>query len=414
VFWNDVATIYVRELRGALRERMIVVNALVLPVILYPGVLWLVFSAVGFVQGVGERVETRVALGPPVGGHESLRDSLAAAPGVIVVAAPADPEAAVADDAIDAYVAFEPAPSDGVRTRVRFDGTRDGGRRAQARVQAVVERYGAALLAARAAGAAVDPDTLGGFNVVRTDVATGSQRGASQLAEIVPLLLVVMVAFGCFVPAIDVTAGERERATWETTMTLAASRGAILTGKYLFVATMGAVAGTLNVAAIGLTLAPLFNMLLGQEVASTFALPPRGIPLILLGTTLLALFFAAAMMIMASFARTFKDGQSMITPVYWLVLVPLLFAASPDQSLTPTLALVPIANVTLMTADAIRGTIALPLVGLVVAVELATILLCIRLARSILAFEDLLLGSFAGSFWRFARERLRSGRAAAR
>jgi sodium transport system permease protein len=407
--WSDIATIYRRELRGALRERLIVINSLVLPVVLYPAILWLVFSAIAFVDGLAERAVTRIAVAPAAVGHEALRDSIVAAPSIVVEEVPADPEAAVRARALDAYVAFE---TDGTAVRVRFvfDGTWDGGRRAGERVAGIVERYGERLLDASAAERGLDARTLPDFEVARVDVATGEERGAFQLAEVVPLFLVIMVALGCFVPAIDATAGERERSTWETTMTVAASRGSILAGKYLYVATMGAAAGLLNVSGVALTLAPLINMVAADGAAAAVALPLRAFPVILLGTTSLALFFAAAMMILASFARTFKDGQSMITPVYWLGLLPVLLGARPDQTLTPQLALVPIANVAIMTADAIRGVTDPALVALVVAVELVTVVLCLAVARRILAFEDLLLGSYAGSFWRFARERLRPRR----
>ncbi len=70
-----------------------------------------------------------------------------------------------------------------------------------------------------------------------------------------------MVAVGCLYPAVDTTAGEHERGTWETTLTLAASRFSIVIAKYLYVTTMGFIAGLLNLTAMtlsmGSVLAPL-------------------------------------------------------------------------------------------------------------------------------------------------------------
>ena len=54
--------------------------------------------------------------------------------------------------------------------------------------------------------------------------------------------LVIMVALGCFVPSIDSTAGERERSTWETLMTVSAPRSSVILAKYLYVATLGILA----------------------------------------------------------------------------------------------------------------------------------------------------------------------------
>src|SRR5690606_11552643 len=157
------------------------------------------------------------------------------------------------DREVDAAVEFEVMAGGSVRVIVRYDGTAETGRIARDRVARVIESYRQRRFEEAASAIGVEPAALEPFDVRRVDLASGEARGAAQLAEVIPLFLVIMVALGCFVPAIDATAGERERSTWETTMTVAASRGSILTGKYLYVATMGTAAGLLNVAAVGLT-----------------------------------------------------------------------------------------------------------------------------------------------------------------
>ena len=120
----------------------------------------------------------------------------------------------------------------------------------------------------------------------------------------------------------------------------------------------------------------------------------------------LALFFAAAMMILAAFARTFKDGQAMVQPVFLLAMLPILLGQQTDQTLTPVVAAIPVANAAMMIRDAINGVFLWPLIAETLAVLLAMVIACLLIARAILKFEDLLLGSFDGSFWRFAKERM--------
>jgi len=125
----------------------------------------------------------------------------------------------------------------------------------------------------------------------------------------------------------------------------------------------------------------------------------------------LALLLSAAMMILAAFARTFKDGQAMIQPVYMVaILLPVLLGQQTDQTLTVKVAAVPIANVAMMIRDAINGIFLWPLILQTLVVDVVMVALCLRLARFVLGFEDVLMGSFDGSFWRFARDRLRPGR----
>ena len=224
-----------------------------------------------------------------------------------------------------------------------------------------------------------------------------------------PLFLVVMVALGCFVPAIDTTAGERERSTWETTMTVAASRGSIVAAKYLYVATLGAVAGVLNVTAMFLSMGAVMRPLFASAGERfEFALPPLAFPVMVVGAVALALFFAAAMMILASFARTFKEGQGMVTPVYWLALVPVILGQGSETTLTATTAAIPVANVAMMIRDAVRGVFLWPLVTETILVELVMVALCLLLARTVLRVEEFLIGSYDGSLLRFLRSRRRA------
>ncbi|HZD03846.1 MAG TPA: hypothetical protein VE173_02980, partial [Longimicrobiales bacterium] len=70
---------------------------------------------------------------------------------------------------------------------------------------------------------------------------------------------------------------------------------------------------------------------------------------------------------------------------------------------------IPVANVAMMIRDAITGVFLWPLIAEALLVTLAMVVACLALARAILRFEDFLLGSYDGSFWRFVRERLIRG-----
>jgi sodium transport system permease protein len=218
---------------------------------------------------------------------------------------------------------------------------------------------------------------------------------------------VVMVAVGCFYPAVDSTAGERERNTWETSLTTAASRESIVLAKYLYVASFGCLAGVLNMIAMLVTLKPVLGPLLAREgEAMEFAVPLMSIPVLALATVLLAGFVAAGMMLFAAFARTFKEGQAMITPFYMIVLMPTMLLNVPGVVLTSGLALVPIANVTMVVRGALAGVFPWPQIAITVAVNAALVAVLLKLAVAAIGFEDVLVGSYGRSFPDFVRERV--------
>lgn len=420
--------LYQRELRSALRERSVVVNGILMPIFLYPLLLWGMFSALNFVQGLNDGVRSRVAFtGPPPEVHRALVDTILARqdveavdvgradgggiPGLVPM------EAAIVglqDGRIDAVVTFEMIPDggstlpDNVGITVRFDRTETRSAGARDRVEDAVASYRSGWIDQEVESLGMERAARTPFVIDSENVASGESVGTLLLGQMLSLFIVIMVALGCFIPSVDTTAGERERSTWETTLTVSAPRSSVIAAKYLSVATLGVVAGVLNVLALFLSMGAVVRPLMAESGDISFSLPLLSIPVMIAGACALALFFAAAMMLLASFARTFKDGQAMIQPVYWLVFLPVLLGNQTDRTLTPTIASIPVANVSMMIRDSINGVFLWPLIAQTLLVTLATVAVLLLVAQYILRFEDFLLGSFDGSFWRFVRARLSS------
>ncbi|MEX2466147.1 MAG: ABC transporter permease [Gemmatimonadota bacterium] len=422
--WRDVRALYGREVRSALRERSVVVNSILLPILLYPLLLWVEITALVFVTGLSESAPSRVVIVDPPAAHAALIDSLETNPGI--ESAAAEPgldrlrdELGLGD--LDAIVAFAPptAPSgtleDNFAVHVHYDRSVDRSRRALQRVRSVVDGYRGAWIADQASMLGLTEAALSSFEIEQRNVSTDEALGAAILGLMLPLFLVIAVALGCLVPAVDTTAGERERGTWETLMVTQASRASVVLSKYLYVASFGAAAGVLNVTAMTLALGPVMAPLQGLDggsgAAFTVSLSPTSVLVMLTAAALLALFFAAAMMLLASFARSFKDGQALVTPVFYLALLPLLLGQQSDRSLSNALAAVPVANIAMAVRDAINGVFVWPALALTVLVTLALVLACIALARYVLGFEDFLLGTHGGSLWRFMQNRFAGGAA---
>ncbi len=430
VFWRDVGVLWGREVRGALRERSVVVNSILLPVVLYPLLLWIEISALGFVAGLAERSSARIALLGDAAARTEIVEALEGGPEDGGPGDDASPIEIVAtevtlDEALtrlaagdlDAVVTLEDAAAGGdalendARVVVRYDRSVDRSRRALERIERRVDEVRADRLALEADRLALPPGAAEPLRVTRRNVSTDEALGTTLLGLMIPLFLVIAVALGCLVPAVDTTAGERERGTWETLMTTRASRGSIVTAKYLYVASFGATAGVLNVAAMSISLGPILAPLQGLgDGGLVVSLAPTAIVVMALGAVLLALFFAAAMMPLAAFARTFKDGQALVTPVFYLALIPLVLGQQTDRTLTPAIAMIPVANIAMAVRDAIHGVFIWPLLGVTAAVSAALILAFITFARWVLGFEDFMIGSHTGRPWRFVRDKLRSAR----
>src|SRR5688572_21575888 len=107
--WGDVMVMYVRELRAALRERAIVVNSLIIPIFLYPLMLWLTFSGITFVEGLAEGFRSCIVVRNLPAVHRELLDTLRAMDRMVVIEDEpdaGDPLVRVAAGNVDAFVDF--------------------------------------------------------------------------------------------------------------------------------------------------------------------------------------------------------------------------------------------------------------------------------------------------------------------
>jgi len=413
---RQIWTLYSHEVRSALRERNIVVYSIVLPIVMYPAILWAVFAGMSFVEGQSERLTSRVALLDPPEAHAALVDTLRADERLEVVRW-TDPRPraleAIADGELDLLVEFAPPTGEGTalgdnhEVRLHFNQARDRSATARARVQSLVGDYRREWIARSRAELGVDDRTWSDFVVTREDVASSEDVVGLILGLLVPMLMLITIALASFYPAIDATAGERERSTWETLMTVAAPRSSVAVAKYLYVATFGMMGGLLNLGALVLSLQWILSPLAGAEaraLAST-GIPLSALPVVGVGAALLGLFVAAGMIVFAVFARSFKEGQSMIMPFYLLLIAPALFLQDPEMEFTMGLALTPVANVVMLIREAIMGSYS-PAQGAATLGSMAlVVVLAIAFAQWVMSNEDVMMGSAEGGLGSFLKRR---------
>ncbi|HEX7049547.1 MAG TPA: hypothetical protein VF188_04990 [Longimicrobiales bacterium] len=196
----EIWILYRRELRAALRERAIVVNSILLPIFLYPLLLWMVFTGITYVQGASERAVSRVALMGLGAAQTELRDSLAALESVSLDTIAASRDAAVErvrEGELDALVEVLPPGPEGAalagnfRVRITYDRSVSRSRRARDRVEDVVDAYRERWLAQQAETLGIAPAALEQFRVEEENTASGGDMGAFLLGEMVPLFLVI-------------------------------------------------------------------------------------------------------------------------------------------------------------------------------------------------------------------------------
>ncbi len=218
------------------------------------------------------------------------------------------------------------------------------------------------------------------------------QKGQSafSLVTFIPLALILMTVTGAVYPAIDLTAGERERGTMETLIAAPVSRLGLLLAKFVAVLTVAMLTAIINLVAMLIT---LYAIGMDKAVFGDGGISPGMIITIIALLTVFAAFFSAVLLSITSFARSFKEAQAYLIPLMLISLTPGIFSLMPDIQLNGLLAVLPLVNVVLAARDVLQGTIDPTMLAVSMASTAAYGLMALSIATKVFGTDSILYGS---------------------
>ncbi|MEZ6006062.1 MAG: ABC transporter permease [Planctomycetota bacterium] len=405
--WLGLGTVALQELQSSLRDRQTVLNAVVLPIVLYPVLFWLIVQGFLVVQGHKERTAVQVWLAGAAEQLAQVEPKLVEGtdlPTEYIAKGPMEldehelrallmpPTGAAPDPDRPEAVLVLPPDSDS-DSALYIASTRSDSELAASRVQSDLTDLQQTLRQEAAAARGLSGEDLVPLRIENHTVTTSRDQGAFVLSLFLPMMIVFMSVMGAFFPAVDSTAGEKERGTAETTLLIPIPRSRVLLGKILATTTLAFLATLLNLISMGLAARHLL-MTLGPSVPIDIQFPflalLYSLPLILL----FCFFVSAVLTALAGLTKSFKEGQAMLGPAQLVFILPAVIGVMPGLELTPLTALIPVVNVVL----AVRAILImqwLPLAYAITAgVLLAAAWIAVRLCVRLLSLEAL---AFAGT-----------------
>ncbi len=158
------------------------------------------------------------------------------------------------------------------------------------------------------------------------ELETEQVYGPVSLASVIPLILILMTITGAVYPAIDLTAGERERGTLEVLIAAPIPRMGLLIAKYIAVLTVAMLTATVNLVMMTITISVTG---LGAAVLGEGGLSLQLMVQVFCLLLLFAMFFSAVLLTLTSFARSFKEAQAYLIPLMLLSLAPGVMSLMP-------------------------------------------------------------------------------------
>ncbi|MBS1827126.1 MAG: CPBP family intramembrane metalloprotease [Acidobacteria bacterium] len=436
-----VRAIYLKELRETLRDRRTITFMLVLPLLLYP---MLIIGMSRFQQNLEKESAQRTAKvllwGEPAPGllellrsrnfdvavnqylpgglgerlrmgefsqfepypdaedpdadkkMEELRDKASNHP-LAVAARPL-----VLDRKTDAVLVLLPGGAkDGKQeVMILFDSVRQDSRRVRGRLGTALDEYRKQLLRAREESSGLEKGFTAGLGMESRDVAPKLRRSGFSVSITLPFVLLAISATAGFYRAVETTAGEKERNTMQTLLCAPVRPLEIVVGKFAAIATITLIAAAANITSLGLT----FNNV-SRQMSQGSSLGPSQYVLVFVVLVPVTFLTSALFLAIGVFAKDFRDGQNLATPVMMLTMMPAAVTMLPGVEANMYTVFLPCVNVALLIKALLVGEAQPDFIFLTLVSSAAYATLALLFAARVFERENLLTGgkdTFRGLF----------------
>ncbi len=211
-----------------------------------------------------------------------------------------------------------------------------------------------------------------------SDLATDSDLAMKIIGGILPYLVIAFAFLGGMYPAIDIGAGEKERNTLETLILAPSTRTEIAIGKFLVIFTSSVTASLLGLASMAASFKYVANATLLSNLQFQIS------PTVAISVALLvippAAMFAGLFLAISIYARSFKEAQSYMAPLQFVLILPALAPALPGMEMSWKVAFIPLVNVAMLTKEFLKGNIHWGYYGVTISTCLAAAAVCVLFA----------------------------------
>jgi sodium transport system permease protein len=397
---RGIGVVYRKELIDSLRDRRTLFSMIAVPLLLMP--VLTIGLLVVLIRQVGQASE-EVPKVMVLGGKDSpkVRAELEKLEGVEIVAQKPDYAEEISSKQIRAAVeipaGFDAKLAAGEPMSVKiymYEGELKSGFGAD-RLQKFFRDVRDRAIRERLEARQLPENLIRPFDIKQQNVAPPEKVGGAILGGLVPYFVILLSLTGAMYPAMDLTAGEKERGTIETILCSPVSRTHLVLGKFLMVLTASVATALLSIISMTVSFGVGKKMLQGvahgaADTVLQITLTAKAVISVFVMVLPLAVLFSAALLAIALFAKSFKEAQSYISPLMIVVVLPAVAAVLPGVELNTTLALVPVLNTSLVSKEIMTGTYHWNYIALIFASSCIYAAAAIAIAVKLFQREDVL------------------------
>jgi sodium transport system permease protein len=388
--WTAMLVVFRKELVDGIRDRRSVMSALI-PPLMWPLMISLMLNFAAEKRRKADEIKI-----PIVGAEhaEPFVDWLKQQRGVEVVEGPEDPYTAVREGDEDFVVVIPEdynklfAQAKPVEVELVLDGSDNDAAPFVRRARRLIQAYGRQMGMLRLVARGVSPAVASPIRIDEIEVSSAQERAAMVMAFL-PMFLVLAAFMGGMQIAIDTTAGERERGSLEPLLVNPAPRLSIVSGKWLASVVFACVS-------VGLTFFLLLQALERvplEALGLRFELGAPEIGAALAAVMPLTLLASGLQVLVASFARSYKEAQTYVSFLMFAPMAPAMAAMFSGIDPQPWMAPIPLLGQHVLLTEALKGEPASVVAYLAAGVSVAAAAgLCLVLTTRLFRREKIIFG----------------------
>ena len=403
---NKIVTLVRKEVLDILRDKKTLIMMLAVPVLLYPAMIIGMVLIMGMVASMQQETIHTAAYATEYEQHAAVLEEIYKENEEdfnlkleFLSLSESDKEAK--KDSYDAWLSFE-ENENGIRIIVEYTSTNQDSGYTESMLEDLALMYKDEVLAEKLADYNLTEEFLNPVKYEAKDSVSESESIGMNLGGSIGMMLVVTIMLGAFYPAIDATAGEKERGTLETLLTLPVTNFQMIMSKYIAVALFACVTAVLSLISLGTSVLFLLSSVATEDsemfAGMDFSMIVSWMPVLLLVMIVTALFITAFSMCFCVFAKSFKEANNYITPVMLVVMVASMVGMVPSVELNYQTALIPIINVSLLIKQVMAQQMNLVLAGITIGINFCYSVLIVWILAKMYDSENIL---FADGFQSF-------------
>jgi len=368
--FKKTRVIYFKEMLDTLRDRRTLISMILVPILLFPVLMFGMSGLVVFFMEKAEEKPSRIA----ILGEENapyLAQKLSSDERFEVMSEENFKDA-IDQKRIEAALEFSENFEKGIEREkssqavIYYDEAEVKSSMAVDKMKDYLWEYEDSMVTSRLEKREIDRSLLHPVDIQEKNIASKEKMGGFMLSMFLPYIVILLALTGAMYPAIDLTAGEKERGTLETILVSPASRGELATGKFFCVMTVSVITAVLATCSMSITAGiGLAKMGPFTPQEAQIAIRLESILIILLLLLPISALFSSLLLSISLFAKSFKEAQSYITPLVLIVIMPAMISFMPGIELNWSFAFVPVINVSLALKEALLGTYNWGFIGLI-------------------------------------------------